>query len=534
MAGLTRRIPLSNLILTLVMAVFVGVPLAGAVWSHSGGAESRVEKRKLASLPAWPNSFKAWMRFPKAFDTYAHDRFGFRDDLLAGYKWLLVSVFHNSASPSAFIGRHGWLYVTNSGNLKDMQGADPYSDAELQNIVEQINARGELLAVRGIRFGFVVFPDKHTVYPQFLPHGVYAGYARRRLHVLDIAMAQTSHDYYVDISSAMRRDAAHSPFQLYYKSDTHWNWWGAYLGYRAWDAADGARIGLKTFDYRFDQFRNPHHSVSGDLSRMSGYRPYDPEIHAPADAGCQNIEAWTPSLEIRQHARTIPSHLQTSGCDGTGTALVMRDSFMYSMMVYVSASFARTWYVWQQLDDADFGWLVRRLQPDTVVVQRVERLMDHFRRTDLAALTRELGVVGESVAVDDRDRLVLGTGLTPKPRASVPLVTSIDRIIRRGDHVRMDGWAREGDHSPDAVVAVVAGKVVGEAPVTLYRSDVAKSTGNTQLTWSGYSMDVPVGAFVGNPAALRLYFVGFKSYGEYTMSERDRQLLSNVLPGVKQ
>ena len=160
-----RNIAVSNLLLAFAMTALVAVPFAGALWHGTHSDESSVEKRRLAALPAWPMSLQAWTKFPKAFDAWAHDQFGFRDDLLKGYTWLMASVFHQSTSDRAFVGRDGWLYFAGNDGLADMRGASPYTETELRNDVEQINGRGELLAVRGIRYGFVVFPDRLSAVP---------------------------------------------------------------------------------------------------------------------------------------------------------------------------------------------------------------------------------------------------------------------------------------------------------------------------------------------------------------------------------
>lgn len=526
MARRTRSFALSDLALTLVVIAFVGVPLVGAIWFGTHPRESTTEKRELSSLPTWPTTFKAWQALPKKFDGWAHDRFGFRGDLLAGYKWGLVSIFHESASARAMVGRDGWLFVTGSGSLADMTGASPYTGPELENAVTQINARGELLALRGIRYGFVVFPDKHTVYPQFLPRGVYGGFDRRRLDALDAAMQETGHDYYIDVSEALREEATRSPFQLYYKSDTHWNPWGAWNGYHEWVALGGARLGLKQVDYPFSQFRIPHHLAAGDLYLMSGDRPHDQDIYPPAGAGC-NPKLWPAPAPIARKVRMPPNHYRIGGCGAAGKALVIHDSFMDSVSRYVSTSYAKTWYVWAYPADATFGWLINTLKPDVVIVQRVERLTDRFPPTDLDALVKELGIVGADAGINDRGDLTLGGISGTKVPARARVTGSLDKISRAGDKLRITGWVRMGNSSPQVVLAVADGNVVGEAPVTLHRPDVARAWRDSTLAWSGFQLNVP--AAVATAPDLRLYGVDADEYGELVMDGHARHQLQDVL-----
>lgn len=509
-----------DLLLVLVMCIFVLVPLVGAGWLGSRSDVSATEKRRLANLPSWPISFDGWMVFPKAFDAFATDRFGFRPQLLDGYKWIVADVFHDSISSRAFVGRKGWLFVTGSGSLQDMRGAGAYTDAALVNAVQQINARGELLAVRRIKFAFVVFPDKHTVYPQYLPRGLYAGFGQRRLNALDAAMADTGHPYYFDASDALRADARNSRYNLYYKSDTHWTAWGAYMGYRAWVAADGQRLGLKPVEYRFDQFRKAR-STPGDLALMSGYRSREPElVKAPAAWGCaQGMSAWKVPVATLQRLGTAARYMQTAECSGSGRALVIHDSFMDWISPLLVDNFRHAWLARAYPDDATFGWLVDHLHPDVVIVQRVERAMSAFPATDIHALVKDLGVIGQPASVDGAGRLRIGSGSDVFARPVVDVSVAMDHVNRLGDHVSLTGWAQMGGSSPAAIIVVADGKVVAEAPVTLDRADVAQSQKNPKLAWSGFQVDVPVNAIGGAGSAPQIYFVDFDDYGAYKMSD---------------
>jgi hypothetical protein len=152
-------------------------------------------------------------------------------------------------------------------------------------------------------------------------------------------------------------------------------------------------------------------------------------------------------------------------------------------------------------------------------VQRVERLTVKFPRTDLAALVRTLGVIGQPASLDDAGRLRIGTGSEVFARPAVDVSVAMDQMSRSGDHVNLAGWAQMGGRSPAAVVVVAGGKVVAEAPVTRHRQDVARSQGNPKLAWSGFSVDVPVKAIGEGADAPQIYFVDFDEYGAYEMSD---------------
>lgn len=524
----------SDLVLALVLVAFVGLPFIATFFSGTRSAVSTAEHRRLARLPEWPRGLRRIKAFPGEFDAYARDHFGFRDELLAGYKFILADVFRQSASDGVIVGRRGWLYTTEDDALKDMRGADPYTPSQVRNAVQQIIARGDLLTARHIRYAFIMAPDKHTVYPEFLPRGVYAGLEHRRLQALDQAMADTGRQYYFDLTDAMRGDVAGSRWPLYYKGDTHWNVWGAYLGYETL-AARFRGMGLHSVRYRFDQFRQPgpaNRRSDGDLARMSGVAPVDPDIWPPANMPCYPLLDWPLPTPLQQRLGVSAPQLRTTAnCDrGTGTALVIHDSFMDNMAWHVSANFARTDYVWKYLDDGSFATLVRYVRPDVVLVERVERLMRQFPSADVEALVAQLGLIGEPARVAADGDLVIGLPENQIVRHTVKAGTSIDRVYRSGNGWRIEGWANMGARPPAAIIAVDGGKIVAESPFAEYRPDVARGTGNRGMAWSGFALQLPGDMQAAQIENLHFYCIGYDTYGTTPVAEQIRQRLPDSGP----
>lgn len=534
MRSAKSKIVVSDLILVLAVYFFTLAPLICAGWLSPPRDVSVFEKRQLANLPSWPRSFDNWKHFPKAFDAYATDRFGFRSQLLNVYRWFVTGIFGNSISKRAFVGRQGWIFVNRDGSLADIQGMSAYTSTDLLNVVEQINARGELLAVRHIPFSFVVFPDKHTVYAEYLPHGVYGGFERRRLTALDAAMANTGHNFYTDTSNKLRADALYSPFRLYYKSDTHWNPWGAYLGYQAWVKLSNIDLGLKKLKYNFSQFRVPGRLAHGDLYLISGYNTRDIDIWPPLGLPCYPWHNWVMDAAWMRKLDVTPQLLRkTMDCDhGKGTALVLHDSFMDSIAWYVSENYARTYYLWKYLDDFNFGMLVRHRKPNVVLIERVERLMSSFPQANIDALVHELGIVGDSVDIASDGVLQVRTLGVAFVHSKKSVFVSTDRVVRKGRFVHVEGWARMGDLVPDAVLVIANGKIVAEAPVALYRPDVAEAQGNPKLTWSGFQLDIPGVDIRGVGDALSICVVNYHDYGVYPVSDAFRRRL-DAASGMK-
>src|SRR6185437_8323266 len=108
------------------------------------------------------------------------------------------------------------------------------------------------------------------------------------------------------------------------------------------------------------------------------------------------------------------------------------------------------------------------------------------------------------------------------------VVGGLDRVVRDGDQMHVEGWVSVGRLPPAVVIAVSGGKIIGEAPVTLYRPDVASASRDPGLMWSGFRMDLPADSLARGGQALRLYCVGFDSYSEFALTATDDQKLKNA------
>src|SRR5579862_5989784 len=94
--------------------------------------------------------------------------------------------------------------------------------------------RQQWLSAKGIKFLFVVAPDKESVYPEFLPPTIKSTSAQLAVDQLARYLRETHSS--VDLLSLREPllDArTREQERLYYKQDSHWNSLGAYYGYEA-------------------------------------------------------------------------------------------------------------------------------------------------------------------------------------------------------------------------------------------------------------------------------------------------------------
>ena len=192
---------------------------------------SNDEKRELAQMPNTPASFDEVLGFPESFTSYVNDRFGLRKLYLrlgSKLRWMLDL----KVTPKVLFGKDRWLYLAAHDNIIDQfRGIDLFTRDELISWVQTMVQRRDWLLERGIPFILVVAPNKHTIYPEYLPNSVGKVLGETPLDQLtEYISANTDLDF-VDLRGPVM--AAKKEHRVFYKTDSHWNEMGGFAGYRA-------------------------------------------------------------------------------------------------------------------------------------------------------------------------------------------------------------------------------------------------------------------------------------------------------------
>ena len=223
--------PWRDRIVALLFVLALVIPLAGVVMKRNL-EETAFEKRRTVAWPAAPSSLAAWRTFPSAFEAAFADRFGGRDRLIALHHFTKTAVFGVSPVDKMLIGRDGWLFFLGEDGKsldRDYRGISPYAPDEGKQVAAELKRRHDFLASLGIPYIVMIVPDKHTIYPEYLPAWVKRVEGETRLDKLYAALRAYPEVKVLDIRPALL--AAKSRERLYFKTDSHWNYLGATVGY---------------------------------------------------------------------------------------------------------------------------------------------------------------------------------------------------------------------------------------------------------------------------------------------------------------
>lgn len=356
-----------NLILACLFTLAVGLPFGFSIVDRHKDV-SVTERRKLETMPPLPSDISTAFAFPEKFNSYFADHFGFRDPLVNGYnigKYLIGDV----ASDNVMRGKDDWLFLGSpkpeniyKPSIDSLLNETLYDDALLKATANSLVAKRDWLKFRGIEYIFVVVPEKHTVYPEYLPD-----YARKpdgpNAYDQLVSYIQENTDLIiVDLKPPLLEEKKNA--QVYYRTDTHWNHRGAVVGFEK--ISQAVIQALPNKDIKLPSKFVNHAPFRGDLSMAIGFPDYDSLNPRPSFATPCGFETVKFDVPVAKRVATL--------CPSTDiSVLVFRDSFFDSLKVYFSENFARAEFFGSNIQYDKISEQIRDASPDLIIEEMVER-----------------------------------------------------------------------------------------------------------------------------------------------------------------
>ena len=352
--------------LTIALLFFLAIflPVSG-MWLKLDRFKQLHENRQLAKPP--PLGFTTVFR--SAYTRYFNDHFGFRSSLVRAN--FIFRHYFLGVSPSnrVVFGKNGWLFYTGDREIEDFRGITKYDAKTLEKWAKTLEMKRIWLEKRGIRYLFIVPPNKSSIYGEFLPDSYNRVRESTALDELFEYLKMHTRVKVVDFRQALL--AAKSKERVYHRTNTHWNEYGAFIAYRQimkpvvqWFPS----LRIQTVD---DYLIEKKIGGGGDLADMMGGTEYIKEEYInlkPLDNNLFKIEdiddiAKSP-ITFEQNDSSFPR------------ALIFRDSFFSSVAPFLAGHFQHSKYYWQNWNTSTpIEEIVRSQKPDIVIEEIVERLV---------------------------------------------------------------------------------------------------------------------------------------------------------------
>lgn len=215
----------------VIAAIFLAMLYLPLVFiNHIPNKVSELEKRSLANFPVFStHEGKLASGIRSSFENWLNDNIGFRDLFVSVYSNIQYNIFGRSPNSMVELGKDGWMYYTQDRNLKIASGEYVLLQKELESILKQQQRINDKLKSQGIEYVLVLPPSKVSIYPEYIRSG---DYQVRETPVDQLAQYIQTHSDIKVIPLKQALLEAKKEGQVFFKTDTHWTQYGAYMAYR--------------------------------------------------------------------------------------------------------------------------------------------------------------------------------------------------------------------------------------------------------------------------------------------------------------
>ena len=187
------------------------------------------ENREKAEFPSL--SLENYSAFSSDFESWFNDDIPFRNNLITLNSVIDYYIFDKSSNDSVIKGKDGWLFynkVADGDPMSCYYGTNLFSEDDLKQIADNCIKQRDFLEQQGKEFVVMIAPNKERIYSEYMPEQ-YGSPAEeyRALQVYDYIKENTDIRVVYPYDELMR---AKEVGDIYFKTDTHWNEIGGYVG----------------------------------------------------------------------------------------------------------------------------------------------------------------------------------------------------------------------------------------------------------------------------------------------------------------
>ena len=354
----------ANHFLLFAFLLLITLPV---IWMNLFPAKSATgENRKLKEKPAF--SFSTIIDYPKQFNKYFDDNFGFKKPLAILNSYYKLKLFRVSSKPDLVaIGKNSWLFSTDKNTVGDYQNRVLFTDDELKKIKYNLEEAYNWYDSKGIHFFVMVFPLKSNIYPENLPSSIKREKNETKLLQVRDYMAKNSFVKIIYITDEMLKTKPKA--DVYYQHDIHMNFNGGYLGYfKLMNEMKKYNPALKpdSLYYFHSVFMHKH---DADLSRFLSLEDIllNDQWKEKKKTKLNFMEVDPPAYDIGATIQpTVRTIIPNSKLP---KVIVYRDSFFNLMFPYFSDKFSDCIYIWSNEMSVN---VIEREHPDFVVYETLE------------------------------------------------------------------------------------------------------------------------------------------------------------------
>jgi alginate O-acetyltransferase complex protein AlgJ len=284
------------------------------------------------------------------------------------------------------VGSNGWLYLVGGANqtIKFYTSTDHFSDSTAKQWVRLIRKRALRAWWLGCDYVHLVAPDKLSIYPECypgdLPHQNRAPGRFVETKIKNSSIFRFQKEIYIDPTNSMIEKKT-AEEKLFWKTDSHWTFEGAYVAYELLCKRFGIQPNqkLKNIDRQTVEIvLDLGSKCSPPVSEAFGHRYMNPFLNR---FWTNDLVAYKESSGLENepglHVGSAVAWRSMAPDADPRKVLIFGDSFCEYREILLAAmiatSFAETHFVWSTSVDWSY---VKKLRPDILITETTERFMN--------------------------------------------------------------------------------------------------------------------------------------------------------------
>ncbi len=352
-----------------LVAIFMFILYAPTLFTISGMSDGENTEKGGASYIETDEDTGKLNKIIRKVESAYNNNFGLRNLLIRVNSSINLNIFNVPSTDRVVLGEEGWLYygIDEGRNVTDQfRGIVKFTNEELEKIRINLEEKRNWLESKGIPFILIITPDKESIYPEYY-NKIYKRVSdETRLDQLLKYLNNNSDIHVIDLREELIRRKSQE--RLYYVTDSHWNEYGAYYGYKVLIEEIGKHISIskpKAIE-EFNIVKDYREAGGGDLANMLSLPKKYPEEHILLQPKIPRESK--PFIDYDY--KLIRGAVMKNEDNNLPRLLIFRDSFTVALGPFISEHFSEAVYQWDQYFDSS---LVKEVKPDIIVQQVVER-----------------------------------------------------------------------------------------------------------------------------------------------------------------
>ena len=361
---------ISNIIIIIAFFIIITVPQILFAFLKDEIPVDTSENRKLAEKPEF--KIEEIDKYGTNYESYYNDNLPFRSLIRNTWTNFNFYVLNESTTTQVLIGKNDgdisstWLFFQDeneSNAVKETQGIYKFSNEKEKSIINAIKENTEKLKEKEVELFYTIIPNKENLYKEKLPDNITIYDEKTRVDKLvDYINDETDIANVLYLKDSLNE--AKKEEQVYYRQDTHWNEYGAFLGFK--EIVN--KIAPTYNDFYCEIEFSEEQIIEKDLSKMSGIKDILKDRVPKVE--------FLPEVEYASTVFETENRIEITECENAPidkTLMVVGDSFRVAMIPYFSKIYTKVIF----LHRCDYGsYMLEAYQPDIIVCQFLERYVD--------------------------------------------------------------------------------------------------------------------------------------------------------------